>query len=94
MIRIDAEKLRDRMARRGFASFEAIAERADELEIELGLMTIYNIAANRNWTRDKLENLCKVLECDPRDFVYFEPDAPKAIAPIQQNGLNANAVRA
>lgn len=78
MIRVDAEKLRYISQRRGFANFEAIAEKARVMELDLGVATIYNLAANKNWTRDKLETLCIVLECDPRDFVYFEREfSPK-----------------
>lgn len=90
MIRIDAEKLRDISQRRGFSKFEAIAERAKEMGLDLGLATIYNLAANKNWTRDKLQALCQVLECDPRDFIYFERESPKAIAPIRPNGITVN----
>lgn len=92
MIRIDAEKLRDISQRRGFQNFEAIAEKAKEMGLDLGLATIYNMAANKNWTRDKLETLCLVLGCDPRDFVYFERDSPKAIAPTRASGQTARAV--
>jgi len=81
MIRIDAEKLRYISQKKGFANFEAIAAKAKELELDLGIATIYNLASNKNWTRDKLQTLCQVLECDPRDFVYFEREAPKALAP-------------
>lgn len=91
MIRVDAEKLRYISQRRGFANFEAIAEKAKAMELDLGVATIYNLAANKNWTRDKLETLCIVLECDPRDFVYFERESPKAIAPIRQNEITMKA---
>ena len=90
MIRIDAEKLREVRERRGFSNYEAVAEKAKQMGLDLGLATIYNMAANKNWTRDKLESLCLVLACDPRDFVYFEREAPKAIAPIQLNGVTEN----
>lgn len=72
MIRVDAEKLRELAKRRGLATFEAIAEEAKRRNIKLGVVTIYSIAANENWTRNKLEALCEVLSCDPRDFTYFE----------------------
>lgn len=86
MIRIDAGKLRDISRRRGFSNFEAISQRATAMGYTLALATIYSMAGNGNWTRDKLETLCKVLDCDPRDFVYFEREAPKAIAPILRSG--------
>jgi DNA-binding Xre family transcriptional regulator len=89
MIRIDADKLREISKRRGFSNFEAIAEKAVEMDLSLALSTIYAIAGNGNWTRDKLETLCKVLECDPRDFVFFEREAPKATAPIRRSGRTA-----
>lgn len=92
MIRIDADKLRDIANRRGFVNFEAIAKRADEMGLNLALSTIYSIAGNGNWTREKLETLCKVLECDPRDFVYFERESPKAIAPTRANRSKAKAL--
>lgn len=90
MIRIDAEKLRDISRRRGFSNFEEIAEKADEMGLKLALATIYSMASNGNWTRDKLQNLCQVLECDPRDFVYFEREIPKAVAPIHGSGSREN----
>lgn len=90
MIRVDAEKLKAVIARRGFSNYEAVAERALGMGIKLGLATIYNIANNENWTRDKLEALCQVVGCDPRDFVYFEHVGPKASAPIRQNGARVN----
>lgn len=90
MIRIDVDKLHYIRQKRGFPNFEAVAEKAKEMKLDLGLATIYNLAANKNWTRDKLQTLCQVLECDPRDFVYFEREAPKAIAPIQLNGVTEN----
>lgn len=86
MIRIDAVKLREISKRRGFSNFEEVAARAAEMEKGLALSTIYAIAGNANWTRDKLIALCEVLQCDPRDFIYFDREVPKAIAPIRQNG--------
>ena len=86
MIRIDADKLKEISQRRGFPNFKAISVRAKEMGLDLALSTIYSIADNGNWTRDKLEVLCKVLECDPRDFVFFEREAPKAVAPIRGSG--------
>lgn len=86
MIRIDADKLREIVKRRKFSNFEEVAAKAEEMGLSLALSTIYAIAGNANWTRDKLETLCKVLECDPRDFVYFEREAPKAIAPTHADG--------
>ena len=90
MIVVDAEKLRYMMQKKGFANFEAIAAKAKELELDLGIATIYNRAANKNWTRDKLQTLCQILDCDPRDFVYFEREAPKAVAPTPRNEITAN----
>jgi DNA-binding Xre family transcriptional regulator len=90
MIRIDADKLRDISLRRGFSNYEAIAQRADDMGLKLALATIYSISGNGNWTRDKLQTLCQVLECDPRDFVYFEREAPKAIAPIRRSVTTEN----
>jgi hypothetical protein len=87
LIKVDAAKLRELVERRGFENFEAVAEKARARGLELGVATIYNIAANKNWTRDKVQTLCEVLECDPRDFVYFERNGnghPKAIAPAGQ----------
>jgi DNA-binding Xre family transcriptional regulator len=72
VIRVDADKLKEIVKRRGFANFEAVAEEAGRRNLGLGMATIYNIASNNNWTRDKLEALCLVLDCDPRDFIYFE----------------------
>lgn len=92
MIRIDEEKLREVAKRRGLHSFEEISQRAGAMNLKLAVATIYSIAANANWTRDKLEVLCKVLECDPRDFVYFEREAPKAVAPIRESAIIENAV--
>ena len=86
MIRIDGEKLREIVKRRGFSNFKAVAEKAASMDEDLALSTIYSIAGNGNWTRDRLQALCRVLECDPRDFIYFEREAPKAVAPIQLNG--------
>ena len=73
MIRIDDTKLREVMKRRGYNTFEEVAAATPDL----GVVTIYNMAANRNWTRAKLDALCAVLRCDPRDFVYFEQGADK-----------------
>lgn len=89
MIRIDADKLREITARRGFANFKAVAVKAEEMGLSLALSTIYAIADNGNWTREKLETLCQVLQCDPRDFVYFEREDPKAIAPTRASGETA-----
>jgi DNA-binding Xre family transcriptional regulator len=86
MIRIDADKLKEIANRRGFANLEEVAKKADEMGLSLALSTIYSIAGNGNWTRDKLETLCRVLNCDPRDFVFFEREAPKAIAPTRRSG--------
>jgi DNA-binding Xre family transcriptional regulator len=82
VIRIDADKLREVMRRRGFTNYESVAEAAKAQGIKLGIVTIYNIAANENWTQAKLDALCQVLRCDPRDFVYFEANGhTQAIAP-------------
>lgn len=86
MIRIDAQKLREVAKRRGLHSLEEISEKAKEMNLSLALATVYSIANNGNWTRDKLLTMCQVLDCDPRDFVYFEREAPKAYAPIQPSG--------
>ena len=72
MIRVDSDKLKEVMRRRGFTSFEEVAAAAERQGLELGMVTIYNIANNQNWTRKKMEALCRVLGCDPRDFIYFE----------------------
>lgn len=87
MIRIDANKLREVARRRGLHSLEEVSKKAEEMGLKLALATVYSMAANGNWTRDKLQTLCVVLECDPRDFVYFERDTPKAAAPIQRSGV-------
>jgi hypothetical protein len=90
MIRIDESRLRDIAKRRGFPNLESIAERAGQLGYKLSLATVYSIASDGNWTRDKLVTLCQVLECDPRDFVYFEREPlPKASAPIRVDGRRA-----
>jgi hypothetical protein len=87
MIRIDEGKLRELAKRRGFPNLESIADRAGQLGYKLSLATVYSIASDGNWTRDKLETLCRVLECDPRDFVYFERESlPKGSAPIRAVG--------
>lgn len=71
MIKVDEEKLKAVAARRGFASLEEIAIEAKRRDVKLSLATIYNIANNSNWTRDKLQVLCEMLECLPTDFVEF-----------------------
>jgi hypothetical protein len=87
MISIDEGKLREIARRRGFPNLESIAERAGQLGYKLSLATVYSIASDGNWTRDKLVTLCQVLECDPRDFVYFEREPlPKGLAPTRVVG--------
>lgn len=90
MIRIDADKLREVARRRGLHSLEAISEKASEMGLKLALATVYSMANNGNWTRDKLLTMCQVLDCDPRDFVYFEREAPKAVAPTLPNAAIMN----
>lgn len=87
MIRIDEGKLREIAKRRGFPNLESIADKASELGYKLSLATVYSIASDGNWTRDKLITLCRILDCDPRDFVYFERESlPKVHAPIRRGG--------
>lgn len=72
MIRVDLQKLREIASCRGFTNLEEIAEEAKRQELKLSMATIYNIANNQNWTRDKLAILCNLLQCSPTDFLVFE----------------------
>lgn len=71
VITVNVEKLKEIASNAGFESLEAVADEAKRRGVSLSLATVYNIANNQNWTRQKLETLCEIIRCQPTDFVDF-----------------------
>lgn len=69
LLQLDKAKLDRRMALAHYDSYDAIAEAARKRGKKLSARTIYNMLSGENWSREKLEALCLVLNCQPADIV-------------------------
>lgn len=69
LLQLNEGKLKRRMALANYDSYDAIAEAARDRGKKLSARTIYNMLSGENWSRDKLETLCLVLNCQPADLV-------------------------
>lgn len=84
---IDEEKLKKCYMDAGYSSYEGITQAAAEKGIRLSIVTVYNIANNKNWTRDKVLALAATLGCKVEDFLTLEAPregpAPTSPPPIK-----------
>lgn len=73
---INEDRIREIAAERGLNNVEKIMERAREMKIDLGMVTIYRVFKGSNFKRETVEALAKVLGCDLGEFVIFVPEEP------------------
>jgi DNA-binding Xre family transcriptional regulator len=73
-VSVNDEVLREAAQEQGLKSFEAVAEKAKGMGISLGVATLYNFSQNSNWTRETLERVCSVLDCEPSRFLEVRID--------------------
>lgn len=69
MLKLDKAKLDARVALAKFDGYDDVADAARKRGLKLSSRTIYNMVSGENWSREKLEALCSVLNCQPADIV-------------------------
>ena len=73
-IRISKKKLDAYMKARGFEEYGEIEEtsrRDHNGDVRITSRTIYNMLKNKNWTRDSLLELCRILDVRPEEILDF-----------------------
>lgn len=69
LLKLDRAKLDRQVALAKYDSYDEVADAARERGLKLSSRTIYNMLRGENWSREKLEALCSVLNCQPADIV-------------------------
>lgn len=69
LLQLDKAKLNRRMALANYDGYDAVADAARKRGLKLSSRTIYSMLNGENWSREKLEALCLVLNCQPADIV-------------------------